>query len=44
MEKWLSAYKTHSISQTVKMEGTLINCLYKVIHKVSIGPKMDDLE
>jgi len=42
---WLGAYKTGNISETVKDRAKVtINCLYKVVHGVSIAAKMYDLE
>jgi len=42
---WLGAYKTGSISETVKDEAKVsINGLYKVVHGLSIAAKMYDFE
>ena len=38
-------FKTGNISETVKDRAKVtINCLYKVVHGVSIAAKMYDLE
>jgi len=40
-KKWLSVYKTRNVYETAENKAKdTINCLYKVIHKVSIGAKI----
>jgi len=45
LRSWLGAYKTGNISETVEDRAKVtINGLYKVVHRLSIAPKMYDLE
>jgi len=45
LHSWPGAYKTGSISETVEDRGKVtISGLYKVVHGLSIGAKMYDLE
>jgi len=45
LHRWLGAYKTGNISETVEDKAKVtVNGLYKFVHVLSIAAKMYDLE